>query len=58
MLKMLINHRIFLNRNMAEVGLISTFSVAGGFVFLAIICGIARAKRGGKPKIPLEAEYH
>ena len=43
---------------MAEVGLISTFSVAGGFVFLAIICGIARAKRGGKPKIPLEAEYH
>ena len=42
---------------MAEVDLVSTFSVAGGFVFLAIICGIARAKRGGKPKIPLEAEH-
>jgi hypothetical protein len=57
MLKMLINDQIFFEQNMAEVDLVSTFSVAGGFVFLAIICGIARAKRGGKPKIPLEAEY-
>ncbi len=41
---------------MAETGLVTTLWVAGGFVFLAIICGVARARRSGKPKIPLEAE--
>ncbi|HEX7032553.1 MAG TPA: hypothetical protein VF172_06095 [Nitrososphaera sp.] len=43
---------------MAEAGLVTAISTAGAFIFLAVVCGIYRARRSSdaKTKIAQVAE--